>query len=228
MLSLIRENVSVDAFRRALFCRRTAIALILALPVLIGIFIAGKSGLHVGDYTRDVTALANLPPFTGLLSTLGLLVWAASAAVWYCCRILAVKCGDGRMRAFATASLFLTLWLVLDDGFMLHEGIAPNYLHLPERGMLLLVACYALAYGYLFGDILLKAIFPLAFSFVPLALSLFIDDLGALWTWDLIGEWDFLLEDGLKWLGIVGWLGHALLWFRRLLDETPVALGVSV
>ncbi|MBO9575844.1 MAG: hypothetical protein J7494_08925 [Sphingobium sp.] len=221
MLRLIRENLSMDAFRTAAFSKRTATALILAIPVLVGIFIAGELGRNVGNYTRDIPALFEISPLTGLLSTLGLLVWAGSAAVWYCCRILAEKRGDRRMRRFATASLFLTLWLVLDDSFMIHEGLIPNHLPFPEKGVLALVACAGLAYVVLFRNLLASALFPLAFAFVPLALSLIIDDVGAVWITDRIGDWEFLLEDGLKWLGIVGWLGHALLWFRRLLDEQP-------
>lgn len=219
MLPLLKQQLTVAAFREALFSRRTMLALLLALPVVIFILAAGLRGQQVGVYTRDVAAIAKVSPFTGLLSTLGLMVWAASAAVWYCCCIRARACGEKRLCCLATASVLLSLWLALDDAFMIHDALAPDYWHLPERGMLLLVACAAIAYALFFRDLLVTAIFPLAFAFGPLALSLIIDDIGAVLTWDLIGEWDFLLEDGLKWLGIVGWLGHALFWYRRSLES---------
>jgi hypothetical protein len=217
---LLQQHITISAFIDAVFSRRVAVGLGLALPVLLVIAMMGIRGPSVGVYTRDLVVQANLSPFVGFLSTLGFLVWAGSIGIWYCVRIVAVRRGNNQLRSLATASMLLTLWLLLDDCFLLHEEVVPTYLHIREKLVLLGIAIAGLAYGFWFREMLIPYAFPLSFAFLPLAASLMMDTVAAGISWTLAGSWQYYYEDAAKWIGIVGWAGFAILMFRDELERS--------
>lgn len=182
------------------------------VPVL-GLFglvagLAWGEDVTVVDFTRDLATLADVPFYTGGVSTLGLLLWSAAAAM---CFLSYAVLRTGTASPLAQCIAFLgglTLVLVLDDAYMLHEEVFPDYFGL--SGTLL----YGL-YGGIVGILLLvyRSVLRrtpyelLAFSLGALALSLGTD---VFMDWGYLGAGGggYLVEDGSKLLGIVLWTSY--------------------
>ena len=105
----------------------------------------------------------------------------------------------------------MTLYLWLDDFFMVHETV-PWYLatDLDVRryvsvSILASAGIFTLFYIYCFRHVLLS----LKTSYLAFALGC----LGMSFAWDQLfdlggislGDWGYLIEDGFKWMGIVAW-----------------------
>jgi hypothetical protein len=197
--------------------RFKAIFLTLGFSPLIAISIGAATGaVNIPALTRDATAVAGINPLVGILSTLGILVWSATAAVWLCSRILAKLSGNAADIRLASASGLLSVYLAADDGFQFHETLAPHYLHISEQIVLGALMMAILSYLAYFRTLLLAEPYRLYWSLGLLGLSVCIDLLPA-GTSQALGQWEFFIEDGLKWAGIVGWFAFALGHFRRSL-----------
>ncbi|WP_241210346.1 hypothetical protein [Vibrio ichthyoenteri] len=120
----------------------------------------------------------------------------------------------------ASNSLFLfsggmiSLILLLDDCFMLHEVIYPEWLGIPEKAVMASYALILLAYLFQFrrkilsSDVTLLLVFFTTFGF-----SAVVDNLLPISLLSL----HFLLEDGAKFIGIMSWFGYqSLVCFTEL------------
>ena len=190
--------------------RSSALACIALLPLL---FVAAASvvkGIPVSDMTRDVGAIAGLPPLAGVLSNLGILAWWSSASVWLFVAALYRARGAQAEARFATASGLLSAYLGLDDMFQLHESVFPTLLHVPEKAVYLLLALSVAAYLWRWRA-QIRSHGPLLFASLGcLAASVLADQLEqSMWP---IGHWSYFVEDGFKWLGIVAWGAFCFEW----------------
>jgi len=190
-----------DALTQALRSR-----LIFIYPVFIGIvaflFAVGEqSGIPFAVFTRDPLAVAKARPYFGLLSNVGVLFWcSASAICLFTGNLLKGPAQHGR-RIFFLMSGLLTMLLLLDDLFQLHEAVFPGVLGIRQRYVLLVylltTAIYLLAYR--------KLILANFSIYMLAALSLF----GISMAQDLFGgtssSWNYLVEDGAKLFGIISW-----------------------
>jgi hypothetical protein len=164
---------------------------------------------------RDPTAVLNAPLYVGALSTFGLFLWAAAAALCFFTAVLLwqspAPLGE---RTFFLGAGVLTTALLLDDAFLFHESIAPDDLGWPGS---VVVGGYAVAAVGLFwthrrvvGD---SAYSILGVSLGFLGASVGLDqliDLGVLsvpWAATVPGA-EFYLEDGTKLFGIAGWAAY--------------------
>jgi hypothetical protein len=175
--------------------------------VLLGSALIGVvSGRPLQDLLRDPLAVAGLPPYVGLVSNIGVLLWAAAATLSTYAAALRWLAGF-RDRATAFLALFalLSAALTVDDLFMLHEWVFPMVLRLPQ-------------WLPLVGEVLLLGVLLIGFRAVYLGHNLFflasaLFGLGASATIDLVPEGilpaHHLLEDGLKLIGIANWLGFS-------------------
>lgn len=176
----------------------------LALIVFIA-WVSVQTKVPVSDFTRDPTAVLQASPFVGLLSNLGVLLWCTATAVCLFCAAV-LRCQSLREEAprFFLAAGLLTLLLLVDDLFRLHDFILPTYGGLAQEAFYLSYGGLAGLYLIRFRVVLLKTDFPLLVA----ALGL----LGSSVLLDVLPEtllpWHFLVEDGLKLLGIVGWAGY--------------------
>ncbi|MEM7415960.1 MAG: hypothetical protein AAF389_10720 [Gemmatimonadota bacterium] len=177
-----------------------------ALGVLaMGTAVSLLTGLPIGNLTRDPAALARVNPFTGAISNIGILGWAAGATVCaFTALVLSVRGRFPLMRFFAGAAL-VTVLLLVDDLFMLHDSPLPEF-RLDERVFYL---AYALAVGAL-----LLVFPPYARRFrtwlIILAGLLFAGSIVIDVFEDPLSAWTPLFEDGCKFLGIVAWLAYWL------------------
>ena len=173
--------------------------LILAITVLfLGAVVFGRlvGGIRIDQLTRDPASLTHSSVYTGFLSTIGLLFWAAAAAICILGAALITSSGlHSRVARFLQASGVLTLLLLLDDAFLMHERVLPRYAGVPQRLVYLVYALLLLVYLVRFRDV----IFETEYFLMGLALLLF----GVSIASDLV--WDSPLEDGSKFAGIVTW-----------------------
>lgn len=118
---------------------------------------------------------------------------------------------DPEKRRFSTFLLFsgtLTLILLIDDLFILHEEIFPIYLCISQKFILLgnmgltLVGIVVFRKSILATEYLILLI-ALGFLRLSVFVDVFDHEIDA-----LIGGWRYLFEDSFKFLGIVTWLGH--------------------
>jgi hypothetical protein len=197
------------------------LALVLTvLPVLLVGLASSWFAVEVRIFTQDATALAKVHPLAGVLSSLGILLWWTSASIWFFCATLPHPALTPPLARFCLNSALLSAYLALDDLFQIHESLAPDYLGIPEMAvyalLALAVASYLLIYRHQWlnrrGLLLLGALGLLAASVVA--------DGVERWLWRM-GHWTYLLEDGLKWMGIVAWMSFCVAWCRHTLGRRP-------
>jgi len=172
--------------------------------------------LSVAFLLRDITATGNLPFYAGFVSQLMVILWSAALAV--CLLTLVIvkrRTGDFvRSRRLLLFGSILTGILLVDDTFLFHEVIAPEYLHIAEE----IVFAGYLGIGIAFVVLNWREILSTEFLLLILALAMFglsivldeipVLDLQVRYFWEQL---ELLLEDGLKFAGIATWL----LYFAR-------------
>ena len=182
------------------------------LGVLVGIgLVALQTTTHtVADFTRDVASLADLPFYTGAVSTLGLLLWSATAAVCFFTYSLLRANPDAPLGRYIGIGGGLTMLLLLDDAYLLHEQVFPRYLGVPQSLVVVAYPVLGLLFAWTYRYVLARTHYLLfLLSVTAFAVSIgadfvmyrFLPETGAL----------MLVEDGSKLVGIVGWavyFGH--------------------
>ena len=181
------------------------------LGVFVGIGLLARQTTHtVADFTRDVTALADLPFYAGALSTLGLLLWSATAAICFLTHSLLRSGTDAPLAQYIGFGGGLTLLLLLDDAYLLHEEVFPKYLGVPQLLVVVAYPVLGLLFAWTYRYVLARTYYLLfLLSLVAFAVSIgadfvmyrFVPETGVL----------MLMEDGGKLIGIVGWtvyFGH--------------------
>ncbi|MEX0707142.1 MAG: hypothetical protein WD078_04210 [Woeseia sp.] len=183
-------------------------ALLFPLVVIVTSLAASwLSERPVSEFTRDLAAVAGVPPWLGLLSQVGNILWWASASI---AALGAMQLADSRRidaRHFLWLFAGLTLLLAADDTFMVHERLAPRFLGLHE---LVLVSLYGALLAYMLIRYRTtvwqqtgRALLGLALA--GFVLSVAIDTLPE----DLL-PLHHLFEDGSKLVGISCWLGFSV------------------
>lgn len=184
------------------------------VPVLVLAWLKNQGTLTIQRLTVDPSALAGVPPYTGLLSNAGVVLWFSTASV------LLFLAASRREWVLGLPG-FLSLLLGLDDGLMLHEDLVPHWLGLDDR--VVQPGLYIL-YASLLG-LTMRALRPWLRQPEMLLLLAAILCLGSSVSLDMVKESGLLsersplrldegyamwLEDGLKLLGIVAWWGYWL------------------
>ncbi|MEM1071452.1 MAG: hypothetical protein AAGH71_01330 [Planctomycetota bacterium] len=181
------------------------------LPVasLAGSVVASLlSGRRIGSFLSDPRVVDDPHALTGVLSNLGICLWASAAyasllAGWVLRRSEAHRETSLFLLAFGTLSLVL----MVDDLMLVHEGIVRDWLGLPE---LLPITLYMLA---TFACLVRFAsrIRREGSLLMVIALTCFAGSVGTDVApgplTGLLGEWRILVEDGLKLFGITAWAG---------------------
>lgn len=178
-----------------------------ALFALLTLTLASQlAGISISYFTRDPSAIMGAPFYIGLLSNLGILLWCSSAVV--CLFSFIIFRGVVKYTDFASFCLFssvLTIVLLFDDLFLIHESVFPQYLNIPEKFFYVSYVIALIAYLVRFKKTILKT----EFFLLLLALNFF----GLSIIIDLFQQTFHLLRPGLanliedfsKFLGILGW-----------------------
>lgn len=204
-----REPVGVRTFAYT-FVPPALIMLAVALTFAVG-------GVPVEKLTTEPTTIADLPPYTGAVSTLGILGWGAAVGIFLMGACHLYERLDRRDAAFLGLSAAITAYLCLDDAFTFHEAVLPA-LGIPEAASYLFIGALVLLYGALFREqIRAGAWLFLALAIGLLGLSVAIDA-----AWEILDPYrgaaiEMLLEDGAKLFGISAWIAYAAMSTRGLL-----------
>ena len=201
-MSTILGNARMERLRGAL--RGLVAGLTFAAAVMGGtalLYLA--AGIPVAHLLKDPGALRPGPWYLGAVSYVGILLWTAAAAVCLFARKLLSHVDDVEVRGFLLASALLSAVLGLDDLFMLHDSVAPMYLGVSEKVVVLGYGVLALGYVARFrGMVWRTAYFPLVVAGGFFALSVGVDAL------DVDDTRFLLVEDGAKLAGIAGWFSY--------------------
>jgi len=178
----------------------------LAVLMLIAIvLVSAVFQLTIDNFTRDISTIAQINPFSGILSNLGIFLWCIAASTCFFAAILLRDIKQAKYCSFLFSSALLSAYLMLDDAFLLHEDFVPKYFGINEKVVFVILGIAVLLYLKSFMSVIVKTKYgTLLLAFAFLSLSVVID--GILEPWLVrLGHWEYLIEDGAKWLGIVSW-----------------------
>lgn len=170
-------------------------------------------GVTLSYFTRDISAIGNLPFFAGLVSQIGGLLWSAAVAVClFTYFVLKKKDQNARAsRQFLLHAAILTGILLLDDFFLFHEDIGPDFLHISEKAIVLAYLIFALVFLVSnFREILASEYLILILALGWFGISIFLDAAN-LDKYERYGsffseQFQIFLEDGFKFVGVITWL----------------------
>jgi hypothetical protein len=159
--------------------------------------------IPIATLTRDPVQLLNGRPYTGMLSNLGIILWSATAGI--CLFVVVLKFPFPeykRERQFFLLAFVLTMVLLLDDLFLLHDVILPEDLDISENYLYAVYGVLSLLFIIYFRkDILQTPYLLLIAAVVFFGFSIGVDTIVKF----LDMEHGFILEDGSKFLGIISW-----------------------
>lgn len=167
--------------------------------------------IPIADLTRDVFVVAKVPSYTGIISNLGVLIWCYSFSIaFFSYKILNNQQGLPKLVVdFFLFSSGISLVLMLDDFFMLHEGFFPYRLNISENVVYLFYVLafivyltrfrsivFDLKYVVFFGAFVAFMVLSIGIDFLPLEIDYEAGQANNIY---------FLLEDGCKLLAIASW-----------------------
>lgn len=177
-------------------------------PVVVLLVVALASRMldvSAARLLRDPTAIMEAHPLTGMVSSLGIVVWAATVAVLGFSATLLMYVNDGRRAArFLGMGAALTGILMADDLFQFHEYMFAAQLGLPE---ILVFGVYALSIGgivYVFSAEVRSS----QTTLLAAAIGCFATSIVADAVLDQGVDWTFWIEDGFKFVGITCWFAY--------------------
>ena len=197
------------------FRRPLSVLLVFNLITLVFLLFAWIITSHfdvdMAYFTRDPAAKIGFHPLYGAISHMGVLLWGASATLcFFVASIYRDHLFKGSHRYLFVSGLVM-LGHLLDDLFLIHEEMAPYYLHIEQNTVYGIYLLVALGQFKVYSHSILKTEFIILLAALfYMALSVLIDyfeDKGLIDNW-----YDVLFEDGFKFLGIVTWF----IYFFRL------------
>ncbi len=153
--------------------------------------------------------------YDGAISNLGVMLWAATAAIALFAAVL--KADRAENYRFALVSSGVSTLLLLDDAFLLHEVAFPE-LGVPQSVVVMAVGLITSAYLVLGHRRFLRN-GPV--GMLMISLGLFAVSLGIDQVFSSITSLAITLEDGAKFAGIVFWCLFHLAFFRAELAQSP-------
>ncbi|RDV14734.1 hypothetical protein DXT99_13595 [Pontibacter diazotrophicus] len=184
------------------------------MPLVCLLLVLGTNifaSIPVGNFTREPVAVAGLPFYVGFISNMGMLFWCAAAVLCiFSWLVFRQNESEKTLSSFLLYFGLLTLALLFDDFFQLHDYIFLFYLPISEKLIFLSYGILMLSGLIIFRDyILMQTDFFVFFTaFVFLGLSIVVDSLQHQLQPFLGEDIRILLEDGFKFFGIVGWFGY--------------------
>lgn len=175
--------------------------------------------------SRDPIQTLNSKPYVGVLSNTGIFFWCFTIAILFFSTKIAHDLGRPKiLYHFFLSSGLLTLLMMIDDIFLMHDVIFPEYLHLSEYFFYIFYGSSVVAILYFFRKIILESdyiLFLLAFAL--LASSVITDILLVI---GVKVPSAYFVEDGSKFLGIISWF----IYFVRVCYThiKPAPKGISL
>jgi hypothetical protein len=184
------------------------------LAALIGIsFFALATGRRIWFFTVEPFLLGHLPFYAGILSIVGNLLWAATAAVcFFTAWLLGTGVPSRPWKRFLSISGLLTSLLLIDGLFQMHRIFYPKYAHLTTVFVYALYGVLVLGYlGYFRKQIRETDFLLLALALIFFILAVIFD------TFSILPRGATAFSDGLKLFGIVSWFTYFIRTCRMVL-----------
>ena len=107
--------------------------------------------------------------------------------------------------SFLFSSALLSTYLMFDDAFQFHETLADKLFGISnDKVVTAILGIAVFVYLKSFINVILKTKYiSLLLAFAFLSLSVVSDTI--LEPWSQLGQWEYFIEDGAKWIGIVSW-----------------------
>lgn len=97
--------------------------------LLAAVVISIQYSIPPAELFRDPSAVANISPFVGVVSNLGVFLWSSTATLClFSWLVLSQQFPKSEFTHFYFWSGVLSLMLFFDDLFLLHENVLPNQL----------------------------------------------------------------------------------------------------
>jgi len=185
------------------------VSLLLMTTGLVSVF----KNIALENFTRDPLAVTKSPFYIGAISKIGVLLWCAAACMCFLTAgvLRSVSASIDRCRFFLWAGVGTTV-LLIDDFFLFHDVIAPEYFSVPSEATYTVYGGLAIYFFLKYQAVILKS----SYSVLILATFFLSGSVGV----DVLNDNEvvpylvnvrdaqFLLEDGLKLFGIAGWFSY--------------------
>ncbi len=185
--------------------RWTILGILLISAVLFGVVLVMHfhTGIPVGKLTRDPATALERSVYFGFLSQVGILFWAASAAICLLTTYVFEQSSHSpQLQNVFFSSGILSLILGLDDAFMFHEVFSRNT-GIPETIIFASYLGSVLLWLVHFRSLILRTEYLLFIMALALfGISIFID------VMEPNIKYMVLFEDGAKLMGILTWLAY--------------------
>lgn len=163
------------------------------------------------DYlTKDPVALLHGKFYTGALSNFTILCWTAAATL---CMFGYLALYKFAPRAGLKPLLFhfalVTLLLLLDDLYLWHEVMFPDYMGVNERLVYLSYLLYIAFILVRFRNVIFQTeyvVLACAFFFLGASMTVDVCSHKLIHTLHMPAQWETLLEDALKSIGVFTWM----------------------
>jgi hypothetical protein len=214
------ENISLrNLFKKNSISTMAVIFIPGIIFLVIMFWLTKKNNIPFEIFSRDPIQTLNGKPYVGILSNIGIIFWCATAAILlYSSKILALRKRPEREIRFLIFGGLLTILMLVDDLFLIHDVVFPEYLKIDEKVFFVFYGLSVIAIVVYFREIVLKTdyvLLILAFcSFGSSVLTDIIDALGI----DITQLYVF--EDGLKFLGIIAWFAYFSRTSYRFIKES--------
>lgn len=202
------ENISL----RNLFKKNSLISLAtIFLPGILFLAImvvaAKKTGVYFETLSRDPIQILNGKPYVGLISNTGIIFWCATAAIlFYSSKISWLQKKPEKQTFFLFFGGLLTILMLIDDLFLMHDVIFPDYLKINEIVFYLFYGLSVIAiFLYYHKTILNTDYILLILAFLLLGLSAITDQVQ---VFGIKVIHPYIVEDSFKFLGIIAWFAY--------------------
>jgi hypothetical protein len=171
--------------------------------IIIGVYLVSViKKVPPGFMTTDPLETAEYPWYTGFLSNLGAILWSVSIGCAFSSAFIITN--NRQVAPFLIATGTISIVLVLDDMFRLHDSFFPSRLHIPEYFTIFIYSLLVVIYLFSFHRVILSDISFLIFAG---ALLFF----GASRIFAMVTPYSSIetfIKDSLKFMGIALWLTY--------------------
>ncbi len=194
--NLLKKNALITLFK--LFFPGIMLLLIL-------IAFSYLTDTYFGLLSRDVNGIHNAPPYIGMLSNTGILIWAFTVAVLFLSyKLSTILDQDKKQSGFLLFSGGLTLLMLIDDMFLFHDYVIPVYLNLHDSIFYFIYGISVILIFYFYFNLILKTDYILFIAaFVFFGMSGFFSE--SFYYFGIKLPQPHILEDGTKFIGILCW-----------------------
>lgn len=181
------------------------------LWTVLGVAVFGRLqfGIPWQVMMGDPAAATGAPFYLGFVSNVGAMLWASAASVFLFGFRVHRSSSDLEWGRFLLYSGVFVGVLGIDDLFMLHDQVFPDYLSVDQSLVIATYAVLALLYAMRFATLIAQTAYPVLIAAMGLlAASATLDQLSDNFSMSFRGE--PFCEDAAKLLGIGAWLSYAI------------------